>query len=228
MFETPPSPAYYVILLRHGESTGNAAGYYQGQSDFPLSETGVRQAQALAQRWLAEKASFTQVISSPLTRARQTAEIIAAALGNLPLDLQPLWMERNNGLLAGLRSQEAAERFPRPSFFHPYMPIGQTGESQWELYLRAGRAVLELLRRPPGRYLVVSHGGLLNMVMYVILGIAPQANFHGPRFRFRNTAFASLTYLPEAHIWRMEGLNDQAHWPSQESAEREVPQEPSV
>ncbi|MEW5868797.1 MAG: histidine phosphatase family protein [Chloroflexota bacterium] len=222
MFETPRSPSYHVILLRHGESVGNAAGYYQGQSDFPLSETGVLQAQALAQRWLAEKASFTQVISSPLARARQTAEIIAAALGDLPLDLQPLWMERDNGQLAGLRPQEAAERFPRPAFFHPYMPIGQTGESQMELYLRAGSAVQDLLRRPPGRYLVVSHGGLLNMVMYVILGIVPQANFHGPRFRFRNTAFATLTYLPEAHIWRLEGLNDQGHWPSQESMDQPV------
>ncbi len=212
MFELPHSPAYHIILLRHGESVGNAEGYYQGQSDFPLSQQGERQARALAQRWLAQSVTFDCIIASPLARACQTAEIIATALGELPIELEPTWMERNNGKLAGLRPEQAAERFPRPGFFHPYLPIGETGESQWELYLRAGQAVQDLLRRPPGRYLIVSHGGILNMVMYVILGIVPQANFHGPRFRFRNAAFATLVYYPETHTWRLEGLNDQAHW----------------
>jgi broad specificity phosphatase PhoE len=121
-------------------------------------------------------------------------------------------MERDNGLLAGLLPEEAAERHPRIDFMPPFTSIGGTGESQWELYLRAGRAVQELLRKPPGRYLIVSHGGFLNMVMYVILGIVPQANFQGARFRFRNTAFARLTYSPTEHIWRLEALNDRGHW----------------
>jgi broad specificity phosphatase PhoE len=76
---------------------------------------------------------------------------------------------------------------------HPYQAVGETGESQWELYLRAGRAVQNLLKNPPGRYLVVSHGGILNLAFYAILGIAPQANFTGPRFRFANTAYATPT-----------------------------------
>jgi hypothetical protein len=50
------------------------------------------------------------------------------------------------------------------------------------------------------------------MVMYAILGIVPQANFQGSRFRFRNTAFATLTYNPEEHSWVLEGLNDRMHW----------------
>ena len=121
-------------------------------------------------------------------------------------------MERNNGLLSGLRPEEARLKAPRPDFMNPYFPVGKTGESQLQLYLRAGRAVQSLVRSEPGRYLVVSHGGLLNMVLYSILGLAPQANFQGARFRFRNASFASLIYQPDQHIWTLERLNDQEHW----------------
>jgi 2,3-bisphosphoglycerate-dependent phosphoglycerate mutase len=202
---------YYITLLRHGESIGNAKGYYQGQTDYPLNKTGKAQAQALAERWLGEGKHFNLVITSTLSRAKQTAEILCNALA-LPMEEEPLWMERDNGLLAGLRPEEAAQNHPRPAFMTPYHHIGESGESQWELYLRAGKAIQKLLDRPPAKYLVVSHGGILNMAMYVLLGITPQANFHGPRFRFKNTAFASLNYLSDNHIWRLEGLNDRQHW----------------
>lgn len=203
--------SYHLVLVRHGESLGNALGFYQGQADFDLNERGRAQAQALARRWKREGVSFDVVISSPLQRARQTAEVIVDAL-DLKLELSPLWMERNNGHLAGLSHQEAAERHPRPEFIHPYMPIGGTGESQWDLYLRAGQAVRDIMIRPPGRYLVISHGGLLQMIMYSILGLTPQADFLGPQFRFRNTAFATLVYSPGSHHWTLEGINDQLHW----------------
>jgi broad specificity phosphatase PhoE len=207
--QTPPR--YSITLLRHGESVGNAEGKHQGQSDFPLTEIGLAQARSLAHHWSNEKRIFDLLISSPLSRASVTANILAEAL-HIPLELNPLWMERNNGRLAGLRPEEAFEAYPRPPFIHPYLPIGQTGESQWELYLRAGQAVQDLLRHPPGSYLVVSHGGILNMVLYAILGIAPQANFYGPRFRFGNTAFATLSYNPLEHKWYVHGINDQTHW----------------
>jgi broad specificity phosphatase PhoE len=94
---------------------------------------------------------------------------------------------------------------------NPFDPLGKTGEGDWELYLRAGRAVLNLLRRPPGRYLVISHGGILNKVLYVMLGIVPQANFQGVHFRFDNTGFAVVEYDPATHTWLLERLNDRQH-----------------
>jgi 2,3-bisphosphoglycerate-dependent phosphoglycerate mutase len=202
---------FHITLLRHGESRGNAQGILQGQSDFPLTETGRKQVQALADRWQSDGQTFDRIISSPLARARETAEILEERL-QAPLELSPLWKERDNGLLAGLTRAEAEQTHPRPDFINLYQPIGENGESQWELYLRAGRAVQELVTRPPGSFLVVSHGGLLNMVMYVVLGITPQANFHGARFRFRNTAFAIVTYKAQRHEWRCEAVNDRAHW----------------
>jgi broad specificity phosphatase PhoE len=203
---------YHITLLRHGESVGNADGYHQGQSDFDLTEKGREQARALAQRWKKEEVTFDRVIASPLARARQTAEIITQIL-TLPLDLNPLWMELDIGVIAGLKHAEAKEKHPQPEFTHLYQPVGLTGESWWQLFLRAGQAVQDLLERPPGKYLIVSHGGILNMVLYAILGIIPQANFYGPHFRFENSAFATLTYEPAQHRWRVWGVNDRLHWP---------------
>jgi 2,3-bisphosphoglycerate-dependent phosphoglycerate mutase len=206
---------YHVTLLRHGESQGNFEGRHQGQADFPLTDRGREQTKALLDRWIAEEKEFNLVISSPLARARETAEIIASGL-NAPLEFDPVWMERDNGLMAGLSPEEVRQILPQPVFIHPYQPVGQTGESQWQLYLRAGNALQSLFSHPPGKYLIVSHGGLLNMFFYAILGIAPQPNFHGPRFRFNNSAFATLTYNPASHHFYILGVNDHLHCPPEE------------
>jgi len=193
--------SYDFVFLRHGESIGNAEGRYQGQSDYPLTETGRAQAQTLARRWSEEKIKFDLAVTSPLVRARETAEIIAGAL-DVPIEADPIWMERDMGDLSGLTADEAGRRFPAPRFRTPHQPFGERGEGDWELFLRAGKAVHELLKRPAGKYLVVSHGALLNKVMYVILGISVQANSNGPSFRFGNTGFVALGYLPFRHQWR--------------------------
>ncbi len=193
---------YHITFLRHGESIGNAEDRFQGQADFPLTGKGCDQAKALAGRWLAEGVTFDRCISSPLLRARQTAEIITQAL-DVPLEFDPDWMEINNGLLAGLSDEEAAKIAPHPDFMTPYTRFGKTGESRWELYLRAGRAIQRILDRQPGRYLVVAHGGVLTMAMYAMLNISPQADFSGPRFMFLNMTFAIFSYEPKHHNWRL-------------------------
>ena len=154
---------------------------------------------------------FDHVISSPLERARDTAEISAAALG-LEIEFESLWLERDNGEFSGLTSHEVRQNFQHPSFTTPYDPVGGVGEGDWELFLRAGQALHNLLKHDPAKYLIVSHGGLLNQVMHAIVGVAPQANNAGTRFRFSNTAFAQLTYFPHQHRWAIDKLNDHAHW----------------
>jgi 2,3-bisphosphoglycerate-dependent phosphoglycerate mutase len=215
--QSDQSDQYQLTLMRHGESEGNVRDIYQGHADLPLTNTGREQAAALAERWRAEGMHFDRIIASPLQRARITAEIIAARLGP-PLELDPTWMEWENGKLAGLRMVEAQEKYPRPRFLHPYIHIGESGESITEIYLRAGRAVQGLIDRPPGSYLVVAHGGILNMALRAILGITPQADFQGAHFRFRNTAFARLIYLPGHHEWLLETVNDQRHWEGRQNS----------
>jgi broad specificity phosphatase PhoE len=214
MTRPDPPTNYHITLLRHGESVGNAEDRLQGQADFPLTETGRQQSQALAKRWLAEGVTFDRVISSPLARSRETAEIIAAAL-DMPVEFNPVWMERNYGKLSGMNFEDATRTEGRALYTEPYVPIGETGESLWDLYLRGGEALRSLLSYPAGRYLIVSHGGILNMLLYAILGIVPQANLRGARFLFRNAAFSTLSYSPSEHVWRVIGMNDQAHWNNQ-------------
>jgi broad specificity phosphatase PhoE len=219
---TLPTPAsiFEITLLRHGESTGNAGGIYQGQMDFDLTERGAAQVQALAERWQRLGRSFDRILSSPLRRARQTAEIISQAL-DLPVEYDPIWMERDHGKLSGLTLEEGEVRYPRPAFTNPYNSVADNGESLWELYLRAGQAVQKLVNRPVGRYLIVSHGAFLNMFMYAVLGIVPQANFSGVRFRFTNTSVAELRYDPGQHVWLLESINDRQHLRAEPKAEQE-------
>jgi broad specificity phosphatase PhoE len=201
----PETKSYDFVFLRHGESVGNAEERFQGQADYPLTERGRQQARTLAARWVDEGMHLDVAITSPLARAKETATIIATAL-DIPVQPDPIWMERNAGEIAGLTRQETLERFPDADLRTPYDPFGDSGEGDWELFLRAGTAVHQLLKRPPGRYLIVTHGGLLNKVMYAALGIPVQAHSNGPSFRFGNTGFAILTYLPRRHQWRMVRL----------------------
>ena len=206
---SPERPVYPFVFLRHGESVGNAESRWQGQSDYPLTGKGKAQALALAERWKSEGAKFDLVISSPLTRAKETAEIIASTLG-VTLEFDPIWLERNIGEMEGLTAEEVHKK-PRPSYVTPYDPIGGDGEGDWELYLRAGQALHALLHRSLGSYLIVSHGGLLNQLMQTIVGVAPHVDPSGVRFRFENTSFARVIYYPHQHRWAIDAVNDHVH-----------------
>ena len=198
---------YAITLLRHAESSGNADGIWQGQADFPLTETGVRQAQRLGLRWQQEGRVFDSILASSLSRASRTAEIVGECL-SLPVERLEEWIERDNGRLAGApRNAASGHKTPQ----NIYTPIGETGESPADLYLRAAAALRNLLRRPPGRYLVVSHGGTLNMALYAAFGIAPMAHFRGAHFSFGNTGFADMAYFPRRDQWVVTAINDLEH-----------------
>lgn len=214
--QTEAKNTYQIIFLRHAESVGNLEGHHQGQTEYPLTQAGFQQAEMLANYWQQSGQKFDLIISSPLERARQTAEILSNTL-KASLEFDADWVERDNGVLSGLPYDVGLQRFPPPDFSTPFTPIGQHGESQWELYLRGGRAIQKLLEREPGSYLIVTHGGLLNMVMYAILNIPVQANFQGPRFRFANTAYAQFIYVPDTHQWQVLGTNLAYHLQERQS-----------
>lgn len=214
MANSNPAYTHRITFLRHGESTGNAQGVYQGRAEFELSGKGRRQVQALAKFWQDQGITFSRIISSPQARARQSAEIISDVFG-IPLEFDDQLQEIDNGALAGLTREQADELDVLPDFMSPFDAIGESGESNWALYLRAGEVIQALLKRPAGDYLVVSHGGFLNRILYVILGIAPQANFSGPRFHFDNTAYAVLRYNPSRHVWVFDQFNDHQHRPEE-------------
>ena len=195
-----------VIFMRHGRSRADDEEVHEGRYDSPLTAVGRSQAEARAQHFLARELHFDRIVSSTLQRAAETAKIIGQAL-SVPVETDADWMEMDNGPLAGLPRDVAAERYPKPAFRNPYEPCCGSGESDWEIYCRSARAVEKVVRRGAGSYLVVAHGGILNAAMRTILGVPPAINQHGAVFGFGDTGYARLVYSPSRHVWILREFN---------------------
>lgn len=196
----------FITFLRHGRSRADDENVHEGRYDSPLTEVGRSQVQARAQEFVSRSFHFDVIISSPLLRAHETASMIGAAL-QLPTETDSDWMEMDNGPLAGMPWEEAEQRYPRPAFRNPYEPFCGSGESDWELYTRAAKAVEKVIRRGPGSYLVVAHGGILNSALRTIIGTQPAINQQGIAFGFSDTGYARLRYHPLKHIWLLFEFN---------------------
>lgn len=189
-------------FLRHGESQGNSERLIQGQSNTPLTAKGQQQAANLGNHWQQTRKTFEVAITSPLTRALDTATTIASTL-DIPILIDEVWRERGFGEFEGIAFEKIILDHPDVDFYHPFIPPCQGAETHMALFGRASQAVESLVKRPEGRYLVVSHGAFLNMVMYVILGLSPQASKNSPRFMFDNTGYVDFTYDQQRQQWRM-------------------------
>jgi broad specificity phosphatase PhoE len=196
---------YSFTFLRHGESIGNISGIIQGQFNSPLSSNGISQAQNLAAFWNRTNVRFNLIVTSPLSRALETAKVISEALA-APLVIDDLWKERTFGVIEGKMLEELQQSEPAINFYHPYNPPAVNAESPLDLYARAAKAIQNLLILPEANYLIVSHGAFLNMVMYVIMGLTPIANINSPRFVFENTGYAEFAYNPVNLQWRLNSF----------------------
>lgn len=200
-----------ITLLRHGLSLANRDGLLQGQLDSPLAEEGRRQTDALAAYWLAIGISFDQIITSPLRRALETAEIIASAF-NMTAELDDRWVERDMGAAEGASIEDVRAWYANRERPTSYEPIFDSGESEIDLFLRSAEALQSLLKKPPGSFLVVSHGAFLNAVFRSILGLAPNGGrISNPRIVFSNTGFVSLDYDHVHTRWTIRHLNATPH-----------------
>ena len=100
-----------LYVTRHGETDYNLSGKYCGCTEVALNETGVRQARDLADRVKVMDIRLDAVVSSPMLRARQTADIVCASL-NLRYLIYDQFAERNLGVYEGLTKDEIKERYP--------------------------------------------------------------------------------------------------------------------
>jgi broad specificity phosphatase PhoE len=166
-----------VLLVRHGQSQGNAERRFGGHSPTPLSELGRRQAEAAARALAAE--GVTAIYSSDLLRAVQTAEPLARATG-LEIRRTAAFRERNVGLMEGLTFEEAAATYPeeyaallRRDFEH----VLAGGESYRQLLDRAAseldRAVEE---QRGGAVAVFSHTGTICILVLHLMGALDAPN----------------------------------------------------
>lgn len=147
-----------LLLARHGVTDWNLEHRVQGHTDQPLNAEGVTQAHALAEALRQEP--LVAIYSSDLSRARDTAAVVAAAHG-LEVELDVDLREKNFGSWEGLTDAEIRVR-------HPDAVRGAwgDGESADDLSRRAVSALDRILSaRPHGAVLVVSHGGTLRAIL---------------------------------------------------------------
>ncbi len=152
-------------LIRHAESTWNAAGRWQGQGDPPLSARGGAQARELAARLV--HAELTALRTSDLRRAAGTARLLGERLGLLPASDARL-RERDLGSWTGLTGAAIASRWPaqlaRLRRGDPALRPGG-GERLADVRARVAALLDELATRPPGRRVaIVTHLGVIRLL----------------------------------------------------------------
>jgi broad specificity phosphatase PhoE len=162
------------ILIRHGESLSNREGRVQGQADVELSEVGQRQAAAVADwcRRQPEMAAADELWSSPLRRARATAEAIGVAIGK-PVQLADDLRELHAGIFQGHLWDDLSLRFPTEVARWQSGDIDYQipkGESRRQLAERGRQALEALADRPTKRMIVVAHGGILTAALGLLVG----------------------------------------------------------
>jgi broad specificity phosphatase PhoE len=171
-----------VLLVRHGETDDNAAHRFQGRSDTPLNDRGREQSRALARALAGE--GLVALYSSPLARARETAEIVGAQLGLRPVFDDRL-MEADVGEWQGRLSADieadhpgaiAAWRAVDPRFRFP------GGESVPELVARVAASLADVGAGPLPA-LVVAHGGTIRAVDGIVAPGGSVANCQLHRVR---------------------------------------------
>lgn len=152
-------PTTRVLLVRHGQSTWNAEGRWQGWADPPLSALGEKQA-ADALEHLRD-AGITKIVTSDLQRARRTGEIIAEGLGIEPVEVDPDLRERNVGVFSGRTTEENHRDYP-DAFEGTRILRAPGGESAEEVLERVIPALLRIAHRHPDEtVLITTHGGVI-------------------------------------------------------------------
>ena len=198
-----------VILIRHGETTWNAAGRIQGQLPGELNERGRAQAAALGVRLAAEP--FAAVYASDLERTQATAQLLLDAESSLEVVTEPGLRERHFGAWQGLThdqiraqwpDEHARLRAPDPQFAPPQ------GEA-WQAFCDRAWSTLRRLAaaHPQESILVVSHGGVLRACAHAVLGLPVGS----PRsYDISNCAYNALRHYGGSD-WCIEIWGDLTH-----------------
>ena len=195
-----------LLLARHGETDDNARLIFQGQGGGSLNARGRAQAERLAARLAKD---LDVIVSSDLTRARETAEEVALASGvEIVFDREV--REVDVGAWTGLAYEEVERRFPEEwAAWRAGLDVPRGGgETYAGLATRVARALERIARDHPGkRVLVVSHGAALRSAVCLALGISPSWN--APIAGLHNTSLSKLRY--EGEKIHLVTYNDVAH-----------------
>jgi 2,3-bisphosphoglycerate-dependent phosphoglycerate mutase len=214
------APVTTLLWVRHGEADSNRDGRFGGHSPVPLTDRGVRQAQATARALV--HMNPTAIVSSDVVRARQTAEPIADAC-RLDLTLEPGLRERSLGILDGLSFVEAEQQHPEIfAKLRKRAPdaIPEGGETNEGVYARVSGTLERLVEQHPGgRVVVVSHGLALYHAFCHVCGLGVPTESHHVFVLVDNCSLSRIEhrFSSEHKVrWRIVSLNDTGHLASVE------------
>jgi len=184
-----------ICLVRHGETDWNVQGKIQGKTDIPLNAEGKKQAARCAHSLT--NSDWDVIITSPLKRAKRTAELINETL-QLPLIEMPEFEEKHFGDAEGMTYEERALTFPDRHY-----------PNQEDNYLFAERlsSGLQIIneRYQNKRVLLVSHGGVIN----ALLGTLSNGEIGSGKTRLLNACFSHIQF--DQTNWVIENYNQVSH-----------------
>ena len=203
-------PPTTLVLLRHGETALTPFKRFSGSggTDPDLSEAGRRQAEAAAAA-LAARGTVQDVVSSPLTRCRQTAQAVAGRLG-LKVEIDEDLREADFGAWEGLTFAEVRERYPDDldAWLADPDAAPTGGESFASVTRRVERARDRLLERYRGRtVLVVTHVTPVKVLVRLALGAPPESLF---RMELSAASLSAVAYYADGNA-SLRLLNDTGH-----------------
>jgi broad specificity phosphatase PhoE len=221
-----------LIVVRHGESTANVAREHAEVSgaelipieardaDVPLSDVGLRQAQALG-RWLAQlpaDAMPTAAWSSPYLRTRQTAQAALAAAGSpLEIRVDERLRDKELGVLDALTSHGVRTRFPmeadRRRWLGKFYYRAPGGESWADMALRLRSVLADLDRDEDGqRVLVVTHDAVVMLLRYICEELDEQSLLElAVSATIVNTGLTRLVRVHGQRRWQVADFNRHDH-----------------
>lgn len=185
------TPARTFYGLRHGATDWNREGRFQGRTDNPLNEDGLRQAHEAVD--MLRGAGISRIVASPLARAARTAEIIADAI-SVPLAIDDGIIEFDFGSFEGLPVRDLMIKHGVNSATGLVSILPADGESWDAMTARSLACVSAWLDRHPGDYLLfVCHDAVMQGMANALCG-SYFKNSHGTPFR----------YVREHAQWRIE------------------------
>lgn len=201
----------HVVLIRHGQSQGNAEGRFGGHTDTPLSARGRRQAEATAKALDSEK--FSAIYSSDLLRAIETASPLAKLTG-VPLETTDALRERSVGVMEGLTFEEAAEKYPEQyaALLHrDFEHVLLGGESYRQTLDRASKKLDEAIEKHKGgRIAVFTHTGAICILILHLMGALDAPELKPVWIATSNCGLARFDLRDDGFV-RVLAVNDTRH-----------------
>lgn len=195
-----------LIVWRHGETSYNATGRWQGQLDIPLSETGLEQARYAAKMLATQDVS--RIVASDLKRAAQTAQALADEAGT-PLAFDERFREIDTGEWSGLTNAEVYAQFSQTSqriAEGEDLPRGVTGETVVDVAERVTAAAREVIAgMAQGQTVVIAGHGFSGKILVAALTGMPQRVAQSSLCGLDNCHWAEL--LQHGNEWRIMGWN---------------------